>query len=586
MFLPANMCSGTDRARDLLTRHQKTCKARHSPLSEYRARPVAQAERLQPRLPMAPMALALVGPESSMLLDQPSSLDFAAWDSLHAPPMASDSITTGEKLEYLADFTRSNGMATFLDYETLKQRQKLLLDCSESHLTDHPAVTVDPALHHQPCHLDPLTLKTHEITHCLQHVISNKFEKVVIKLDWAPDVQASCEAFYTPRNIRRFLEYFWALWYPNCPIVHRPSFDPLGAPVALLCVMVLIGACLSPYEDDGHAARMWLDGVEELAFCNGCFHEESGKLMVTVPRLKSRVESLQTAYLVCWLQKREGSVEAQGRVRRHRHAVMVTVARDIGIESATHRNLWLTDPSENWWRQFAIEEALIRHVPHSVSTTLTYVFLIDAATAIFHHTPPRMVVSELQMDMSCPEPCFQADSAIECFNLLRGCEGSTFWSARLSVAEVARRICQGELDEQCIHEYSTMGTLNLFTTVQALHSLLMIPLQNSPALDSTLAPVQIGLDNWRRMWIHRRPEDRRIPDQPRCLWKKIGVVRYAPGVWHLARSLLARMTASAMGPIPESSRQGPARDGHTDMTDVNGLIMEYQQLNLDASSSF
>ena len=92
--------------------------------------------------------------------------------------------------------------------------------------------------------------------------------------------------------------------------------------------MVIIGACLSPDEEDGRMARKWMDAVEIMTFRQEWFGENK----VDTPRIeeietkwKSRLECIQTAYLVCSLQKREGSFEAQGRVRRYRHAMMVTV---------------------------------------------------------------------------------------------------------------------------------------------------------------------------------------------------------------------------------------------------------------------
>lgn len=184
------------------------------------------------------------------------------------------------------------------------------------------------------------------------------------------------------------------------------------------------------------------------------------------------------------------------------------------------------------------------------------------------------------MDMACPEACFQADTATECFRTLREWERSIFWSERLSVAGVVRRICQRQLDDHSVLEFSKMGTLNLFTIVQALHSL-TFHLQNSLVFESTLAPVQTGLENWRRIWNARQPEDKDIPDEPQSLWKKIGFVRYAPEFWHLARIIVARIIASASDeqcPLP--TERALHRFDHTDMRDINGLITEYQQLNL------
>jgi len=245
--------------------------------------------------------------------------------------------------------------------------------------------------------------------------------------------------------------------------------------------------------------------------------------------------------------------------------------------------------------------------------TLTYVFLFDAALTIFHNSPPRMVVSELRMDMACPEASFQAESAEECLFELRKWSSSVFWRERLSVASVVRRMCQpqpqAQTSEEPVQGFSQMGTLSLFTTVQctpvpthstnksltilALHSL-MFHLQNSLiTLPSPLTPLQTGLENWRRAWNKRLPEDSHISHRPDTLWKQIGFARYAPEFWQLARILVRRMASSsesldgegeggsvAAGLEERVKEKMSERYDHTDMEDVNRLIEEYRRMSL------
>jgi hypothetical protein len=97
---------------------------------------------------------------------------------------------------------------------------------------------------------------------------------------------------------------------------------------------------------------------------------------------------------------------------------------------------------------------------------MTYIFLIDAALTILHNSPPRMVVSELKMDVACPESCFQAESAQDCFKELRAWAQTRFWKNRISVVSVVRRVCQKTIDDDLVLEYSYLGTFNLFTMVQ------------------------------------------------------------------------------------------------------------------------
>ncbi|KAL2812595.1 hypothetical protein BJX63DRAFT_240655 [Aspergillus granulosus] len=605
------LCRRSFTRRDAKTRHEKTCKAiMQSP-----------APTTHTQAPLFGGGNFAYGNEieDDFLMSMPYPSDFAALDWLYSTNTP-DSIITAERLDFLAHFTSENGMGTFLAPETLEERQKLILNYEhESDSAEHGtsidsaipvgslAQTIEPSMLHITTSedLDPLTARTYEILHHFHNIITAKTDKSVVKLDWTPEIESAARSFFSPRNITRYLGYFWSLWYPNCPFVHRASFDPQTAPPALLCVMVMIGACLSPHGGDAVTARMWLDVVEELAFSDSSFWEEKdgavggGKAVVLdqyVGRKKKRLECVQTAYLVCSLQKREGDGEARARVRRYRHATMVMLARDIGLATASHRNLNMDQPSDTWWQQFAVEEGLIR--------TITYVFLFDVALTIFHNSPPRMVVSELKMEVACPEACFQADSADECFRLLKEWEATIFWRKRLSITSVLKNICQTELTSSAVDEYSQMGSLNLFTAVQTLHSL-TFHLRNSIIFESTLLPLKTGLENWRRIWNQREAEDKYVPDHPDQIWKKVGFISYSPEFWHLARIIVERIEGESQGGGDEEDegvRNGENGDetknmatakahvrgrereryDHTDMMDVNGLIMEYRRMSLGA----
>ncbi|CEL00504.1 hypothetical protein ASPCAL00104 [Aspergillus calidoustus] len=338
-----SLCQRSFTRRDAKTRHEKTCKATmQSPM------PVAQS---QPTL-FGTTNLSH-GLEDDFLMDMsmPYPSDFSALDWLYSTSthMSSDNIITAERLDFLAHFTSENGMGTFLAPETLEERQKLILKHEHesrtvggghelpitSSISAATHQTIEPAmLHITPEDLDPLTARTYEILHHFRNIITTKASATVVKLDWTPNVESAVRSFFSPTNITRYLGYFWSLWYPNCPFVHRASFDPQTAPPALLCVTVLIGACLSPHREDAVTARMWLNVVEELAFSDSSFWEErdgggsGGKAVVLdqyVGRKKKRLECVQTVYLVCSLQKREGDEEARTRVRRYRHATMVMV---------------------------------------------------------------------------------------------------------------------------------------------------------------------------------------------------------------------------------------------------------------------
>ncbi|KAJ5777028.1 hypothetical protein N7520_000274 [Penicillium odoratum] len=489
-------------------------------------------------------------------------LEFSELDSLLFPSVTAD-ILIAERLEHMVFFTSSRGMASFTDRDTFQWKQKLTCEAYDQKTKriglDIPAQT-----------FDSLSSKSQEVIDSLKAVICKKRNDDIIKLDWTHATLEICLHLFSPPNIHRFLEYFWSLWYPHCPIVHRPLFDATSALSPLLCVMVIIGACLSPDTHDGQAAKKCLDSVEELIFGHEIFRCDAEPPNNREHSKKEKTQYIQAAYLVSTLQKREGSVEAQARIRRYRHASMVALARHIGPSEASHRNLHLEEATQSWWQTFAEEEELIR--------TLIFVFLIDVALIVLHNSPPRMLISELRMDVACPEACFQAESAAECLGSLRVWAGTRFWKKKLSIVSVVRRICQSPIKDGLVQEFSQLGTLNLFTVVQAIHSL-MFHLHNSLVFESTLTPVQIGLENWRQVWIERVPEDEGMPGTAQNLWKQVGFLRRASEFWHLARIMADKIMSTSQDDDFEVNTKLSKYD-QTDMGDVNGMIKEYRMLNL------
>ena len=320
---------------DALRRHERTCKAiSHSSdgdgSTDNDKRPLKRiCPTREPRSQDHPDNwMYPLFEDVDSLIDQNMHMpDFASdisfsLDWLYPASLFESDITLAERLEYLAYFTSARGMATFLDRDTLRGKQNIISEHYKTAIS-----STNTAIEEEDHALLP---KTIEIVSNIQSTLSITDTTITASSipSWTTEAHNAAMHFFSPANIHRFLTFFWALWYPNCPIVHRPFFDPSIASPALLAVMVIIGACLSPDEEDGRMARKWMDAVEIMTFRQEWFGENK----VDTPRIgevetkwKSRLECIQTAYLVCSLQKREGSFEAQGRVRRYRHAMMVTV---------------------------------------------------------------------------------------------------------------------------------------------------------------------------------------------------------------------------------------------------------------------
>jgi hypothetical protein len=92
--------------------------------------------------------------------------------------------------------------------------------------------------------------------------------------------------------------------------------------------------------------------------------------------------------------------------------------------------------------------------------TLIFVHLLDTAFTIFNNFPPRIAITELKMNLACPEACFQAESADDC--LLQLINGTTPFN---SIASVVETICEEEIDPTAWHALTQIGVLNSFVII-------------------------------------------------------------------------------------------------------------------------
>ena len=208
------------------------------------------------------------------------------------------------------------------------QRQNLGLDAATSGVMASYGFT-DSESHWSRWSSDELALKTHEIVASIQDITCSKPRGSKIALNWSPLLQSMCYDFFSPTNLRKFLLLFWCCWYPNCPIIHKPTFVVSTASPMLVTSMILIGACLSPDSRDHAGANVWLTSVEELVFSEDALYDHWYRGSTDSPwdRMKvfDTLQIVQAAYLVCLLQVWEGSQESKRRIRRHRSATTIAV---------------------------------------------------------------------------------------------------------------------------------------------------------------------------------------------------------------------------------------------------------------------
>ncbi|KAJ5203155.1 hypothetical protein N7449_005234 [Penicillium cf. viridicatum] len=431
----------------------------------------------------------------------------------------------------------------------------------------------------------PLALKTQEIIDRLKDAVQHKPRNSFITLEWSNLVEQTCLIFFSPPNICKFLRIFWSSWYPNCPIVHRPTFDPLSAPPSLLSSMVIIGACLSPEKNDNQIARAWFNPIEDMVF-NDQWLEEDFKTSTWAQNIggeSNRLKSLQAAYFVCLFQNWEGSDISKRRIRRHRYNTLIAIARDLQPASVIHLDTLLLSYDQSFqWELFIETEEKIR--------TLSFIFLLDGAFMIFNNMPPRMVVAELEMSITCPEESFQALTERDCFAALSTWAEKVPHHHQYSIASVLATMFRRDLHEEKKELYAHFGIINLFILVteiaqKALHTL-VFHLQNAMAPPEAFQRIENALQNWSKVWVHRKTilcqsDDILDADSLPQMWKRAGFMEDSLEFWLLCNVILERIKPSNehedWNTMPGRALK---RFDETNMKQVNDLMKQFEIFSL------
>lgn len=234
------------------------------------------------------------------------------------------------------------------------------------------------------CFADPLAQTTTEIVDLLRRSSELKSEVKGSMLPWSPSMEDACLQFFAPAHLRRFLNLFWASWYPNCPIIHKPSFGTKPFSGVLFTTITVLGACLSSEKADIEFAKRLLDYVEEAVFASWSSSQGdmSRKTTSNLTNCPPRPQALQAMLLVCVLQNWEGSVESKRRIWYYRYPIVTKVsqlflfdgiqhalnpaktskaARSFQKGSATHNGCQWDGATESWWHHFISREELIRY---------------------------------------------------------------------------------------------------------------------------------------------------------------------------------------------------------------------------------
>ncbi|KAI0528458.1 hypothetical protein GGR58DRAFT_309998 [Xylaria digitata] len=464
-----------------------------------------------------------------------------------------------------------------------------------------------------------LSSRTQEIVSGIQDVVHNKPRKSPIKITWSPSREMLCYRFFSPSNLERFLAAFWAMWYPNWPVFHKPTFFAAQKPGTLLAAMAIIGASLTSEDTDRDQAMVWADAVEEWVFSDDTFCESS------IPRtddefeevqIETRLNSLRAAYAVVLFLSWEGITEQKKRARRIRYSQVIAVARSLQFSAAIHDDLDTYICSRDQlrsWKSFALREELIR--------TLLYVFMLDCGYLIFNNSQPRMAALELECQLACPEVCFQAET------LESWLQHITIWSNTQvgrrqplvsNVIEIMMRARPSKEDWAMLQQMSVLnffliGNGKLFQepSIYSWLSIVLVLLEKKrkasahnrlvfhnlifhhqcgPAPYTEVPSISQYLMNWNTLWSTCQQVNNLIephPTDPRDAWKRCGFMRFAQEFWGLAYIIYKQpMYIQNLQRNGSQGRSGSLRKAFlknfddSSMRQVHELIMRFQDLSL------
>ena len=252
-------------------------------------------------------------------------------------------------------------------------------------------------------------------------------------------------------------------------------------------------------------------------------------------------------------------------------------------------------------------------------------FLVDASFVVFNNSPPRVVVQELTLELTCAESCFQADSPQECFSYLVGPIEDRAGARKVPLLkEAIELLCHKALDASTIAIFARMSVLNLFSIVsgkcqqclQIQYWKLRGKIRSSPAkrkltvltlrvalhcivfhlqtwlvyLSPMTSPIRKALDGWKVAWDARSDlhQSENVFDTSQAeAWRRDGFMRHAEEFRSLALVSLERLDLSMLKGQEFSSSDDVLHSPHgglggydeTSMSQVADLMLAFQSLS-------
>ncbi|KAH7082481.1 hypothetical protein FB567DRAFT_531338 [Paraphoma chrysanthemicola] len=370
--------------------------------------------------------------------------------------------------------------------------------------------------------------------------------------------------FFNPLNLERYLQLFWTRWSPHCLMIHRPSFDLEKTPIFMILIMALTGCLMSDSLEDTSNATKWLEVAEWTIFqqlrLRSAFNRSCGGDLGSDSQDTLRL--LQSALLVCVVQHWEGLQDTKDRVRDELFPALVAASRDLGFDQANHSTDLDLDLKIIDWPRYVLNEELIR--------TYIYIFLFDNQYAIFHGTPPRMKLSELNMAFPCPEPCFKASTGDELLLVIQELGRLPLWEHK--IRDIVQLLCSEHDHPTELPDMSGMSVLSLVTLVVAIQAVILCQSMSLCNSSSTISALRSSLNIWSAAWERRLITPTNLPNLDTSAssddhLEESGWLRHAPEYHRVATLMIEKMRSNTGRP-----RDGMAKTGSSPVSQLEEVL--------------
>ncbi|KAF7859510.1 uncharacterized protein EAF02_010958 [Botrytis sinoallii] len=349
---------------------------------------------------------------------------------------------------------------------------------------------------------------------------------------------------FTVPNLINFTRLFFDHGYPNCPIIHQPTYNIETVSLPLLFAVFLIGAAYSAPRDTAGLAKECGALCEEFVFEN----EEMKEILCSeqYTEKSTSLQIIQAAFLVSVLRNWQNGQLARKRMRNRRYCDIVNGARALGYNST--RNMYATGVFPFDWHGYIEAEARVR--------VMSWIYLVDCHYTFFNKYPPRLTIAEMVGDMPSSEEAFAATDALVCEGYLLG----TNEEPRAALATSLEWLMGDEWNP--IHHYG-LTTLNLFTFLNALNTTIF-NLKVTSFWIYNSARISRALDRWKILWDNHLKQVG--PD-----FTRYGFFKNSLEFWQLTKLIL-----KMEGNMGQKNLCGKAEMASDSMTEINALMDKFQ----------